>query len=158
MNNLRINDFRTATLPSGVICLFNHTLYKARISEEKKKRKKKSLKLSTSHSFKSLVSHIPSILNLGGFHSIYKCGIYLTREFCLLPSHMALVFPAFKRRPDAFPNVLMVLIVSSNEFLSPSSVISVSSAYCEILYSVSSIKNTFYILILSDHNGKYLYT
>ena len=71
---------------------------------------------------------------------------------------MALVFPAFKRRPDAFPNVLMVLIVSSNEFLSPSSVISVSSAYCEILYSVSSIKNTFYILILSDHNGKYLYT
>ena len=30
--------------------------------------------------------------------------------------------PAFKKRPDAFPNVLMVLTVSSNEFLSPSSV------------------------------------
>ena len=50
---------------------------------------------------------------------------------------MALVFPAFKKRPDVFPNVLMVLTVSSNEFLSPFSVISVSSAYCEILYSVS---------------------
>ena len=68
---------------------------------------------------------------------------------------MALVFPAFKKRPDAFPNVLMVLTVSSNEFLSPSNVISVSSAYCEILFSY---KDTFYMLILSDHNGKYLYT
>ena len=110
MNNLRINDFRTTTLPSGVICLFNHTLYKARISENL------SLKLSTSHSFKSLVNHIPSILNLGGFHFICNCGIYLNGEFRLLPSHMALVFPAFKKRPDAFPNVLMVLTVSSNEF------------------------------------------
>ena len=71
---------------------------------------------------------------------------------------MALVFTAFKKRPDAFPNVLMVLTVSSNEFLSPFRVISVSSAYCEILYSVSPIKNTFYMLILSDHNGKFLYT
>ena len=134
----RINDFRTATLPSGVICLFNHTLYKARIS------KNFSLKLSTSHSFKSLVNYIPSILNLGGFHSICRCGINLTREFCLLPSHIALVFPAFKKRPDAFPNVLMVLTVSSNEFLSPSSVILVSSAYCEILYSVSPKRYLLY--------------
>ena len=59
---------------------------------------------------------------------------------------MALVFPAFKKRPDAFPNVLMVLTVYSNEFLSPSNVISVSSAYCEILYSVSSIKIPFICL------------
>ena len=138
MNNLRINDFRTATLPSGVICLFNHTLHKARISEIV------SLKLSTSHSFKSLVNHIPSVLNLGGFHSICQCGIYLTGEFRLLPSHMALVFPAFKKRLDAFPNVLMVLIVSSNEFLSPSSVSSVSSVYCEILYSISPINIPLY--------------
>ena len=71
---------------------------------------------------------------------------------------MALVFPAFKKRPDAFPNVLMVLTVSSNEFLSPSSVISVSSAYCEKILFSFSYKDTFYMLILSDHNGKYLYT
>ena len=74
---------------------------------------------------------------------------------------MALVFPAFKKRPGAFPNVLMVLTVSSNEFLSPTSVISVSSTYCEEKEkkSPSPIKiNTFYILILSDRNGKYLYT
>ena len=58
---------------------------------------------------------------------------------------MALVFPAFKR-PDAFPNVLMVLTVSSNEFLSPSSVISVSYAYCETFYSVSPIKIPFICL------------
>ena len=59
---------------------------------------------------------------------------------------MALVFPAFKKRPDAFPNVLMVLTVSSNEFLSPSSVISVLSAYCEKIYSVSPIKIPFICL------------
>ena len=59
---------------------------------------------------------------------------------------MALVFPAFKR-PDAFPNVLMVLTVSSNEFLSPSSVvISVPSAYCEFFYSVPPIKIPFICL------------
>ena len=65
---------------------------------------------------------------------------------------MALVFPAFKKRPDAFPNVLMVLSVSSNEFLSPSSVISVSSAYCEFFLFSFSYKDTFYMLILSDYN------
>ena len=49
---------------------------------------------------------------------------------------MALVFPASKKRPDAFPNVLMVLTVSSNEFLSPSSVISVSSAHCDFFFNI----------------------
>ena len=98
---------------------------------------------STSHSFMLFVNQIPNILNLGGFHSICKCGIYLTREFCLLLSHMALVFPVFKKRPDVFPNVLMVLTVSSDEFSSPSSIISVSSAYCEILYTVSPMKILF---------------
>ena len=57
---------------------------------------------------------------------------------------MALVFPAFKERPGVFPKVLMDLIVSSNELLSASSVISGSSAYCEILYSVSPMKTPFY--------------
>ena len=82
----RINDFRTATLPSGVICLFNHTLYKARIS------KNFSLKLSTSHSFKSLVNHIPSILNLGGFHSNFRCGMYLMLLLVFDPNHITIVF------------------------------------------------------------------
>ena len=71
---------------------------------------------------------------------------------------MSLVFPAFKKRPDVFPNMLMVLTVSSNEFLLPSSVISVSSAYCDFFLFSFSYKNTFYNLILSEHNGKYLYT
>ena len=59
---------------------------------------------------------------------------------------MALVYPAFRKKPDAFPNVLMVLAVSSNEFLSPSSVVSVSSAYCNFFYSVSPIKIPFICL------------
>ena len=53
---------------------------------------------------------------------MFKCGIYLIGEFCLLPSHMALVFPAFKKRPDLFPNISMIFIVLSNEFLSPSNI------------------------------------
>ena len=132
----KTSDFRTATLPSGVIYLFNHILYSAFIC------KNLSQKLSSSHSFKLLVNQRPSILNLGGFQSICKFGIYLMGEFLLLwlSSHIALVFPAFKKSPDLFPNVLIILTVSSNEFLSPSNIISVSSAYCEILYSVSPIK------------------
>ena len=57
---------------------------------------------------------------------------------------MALVFSAFKERPGVFPKVLMDLIVSSNELLSASSVISGSSADCEIWYSVSPMKIPFY--------------
>ena len=102
----KISDFRTATLPSGVICLFSHTLYNAFIS------KHFSRKLSSSHSFKLLVNQIPNIFNLGGFQTICKFGIYLMGEFLLLPSHITLVFPAFKRRPDLFPNVLIILTVS----------------------------------------------
>ena len=58
-----------------------------------------------------------------------KCGIYLTSEFRILPSHMALVFPAFKHRPDLFQKSSMVLMVSSTE-LSPSSIISLYQNLC----------------------------
>ena len=147
----KISDFRTATLPSGVICLFNHTLYKAFIS------KNFSRKLSSSHPFQLLVNQIPCILNLGGFQSICKFGIYLMGEFLLLPSHIALVFPAFKKRPDLFPNVLIILTVSSNKFLSLSNIISVLSAYCEILCSVSPIKIPLIFLFCLNHSSKNFY-
>ena len=88
----------------------------------------------------SLVNQIPSILNLDEFHSMFKRGTYLIGDFHLLPSHMALVFPAFKKRPNFFPNISMIFIVLSNEFLSPSNIISISSAYCEILCSVSPME------------------
>ena len=64
----KINNFRTATLPNGVICLFNHTFYNDFISKNFLR------KLSSSHSFKLLVNQIPSIFNLGGFQSICKFG------------------------------------------------------------------------------------
>lgn len=86
-------DFRKATLPSGSICLFSNTLYEALTSENF------SRKISTLQSFKSIVNQIPRILIFGAFHFMCRCGIYLLGEF-LLPSHMALVFPVFKKRPD----------------------------------------------------------
>ena len=97
--------------------------------------------------------------DLGGFYSICKCGIHLAGEFCLLPSHIVLVFQTFEKRPDDFPNRLMVLTVSSNEFLSPASVISLPSAYYDFFNSVSPIKILFIFLfceiimaIISTHN------
>ena len=64
-----------------------------------------------------------------------------TCEFRVLPSHMARVFHAFKKRPvifskddvDGFNDRFKLM-------LSPSSTISVSSAYCEILCSVSPME------------------
>ena len=38
-----------------------------------------------------------------------KCGMYLIGEFRLLPSPMAMVFPAFKKGPDLFLKVSKVL-------------------------------------------------
>ena len=87
------------------------------------------------------VHQLPSTLNLGGYHSTCKCGIYLIGEFRLLLSRMALVFTAFKSIPDLFPNVSIILTIISNEILSHSNIFSVSSAYCGILFSVSPVEN-----------------
>ena len=62
---------------------------------------------------------MPRILNIVGFHTIFKCGIYFTLEYFLLPNHIASVLSAFKNRPDTFPNLLIAFIDFSNDFFSP---------------------------------------
>ena len=93
----KISDFRTATLPSGVICLFNHTLYNAFIS------KNFSRKVSSSHSLKLLLNQIPSIFKLGGFQFICKFGIYLMGEFLLLPSNYSTSLPRVQEETWLIP-------------------------------------------------------
>ena len=61
---------------------------------------------------------MPRILNIVGFHTIFKCDVYFTLEYFLLPNHMACVLSAFKNRPDTFSNLLIASIDFSNDFFS----------------------------------------
>ena len=123
----RTSDFKIATLPSGVMCLFVHILIvSANFSEY----------FIFSQFSKLFVNQIPSILNLGGFHFIPRCCIYLTTEFHLLPNQTALVFHAFICRPDFLPKLSITVTQLSNNSLSPAKRTSVSSTYCESVCSM----------------------
>ena len=71
---------------------------------------------------------MPRILNIVGFHTIFKCGIYFTLEYFLLPNPMACVLSAFKNRPDTFPNLLIAFADFSNDIFYPLFISCVSSA------------------------------
>ena len=89
----------------------------------------------SSQSIKVFENQIPIMFNLARFHSISKCGMYLTSELRLIPSLIALVLPAFKKSLNLFPVINRYHgFFKINEFLSPFNIMSVSSAYWKISF------------------------
>ena len=81
-----IKDLRTAILPKGVISLLSHIINKL-FTYWNFVSKFNRAQLS-----RSFVNHMPSILNLGGFHSNFRCGMYLMLLLVFDPNHITIVF------------------------------------------------------------------
>ena len=95
MNN--INDFRTTTLPIGVVDLFDQQLNKIFVS------KYLSKVFNFSISSKLHVNQRPRILNFGGFQFMSRWGSHLILELILLPSQTLFVLSVFNLSPDISP-------------------------------------------------------
>ena len=95
---------------------------------------------------------MPRILNIVGFHTIFKCSIYFTFEYFLLPTHMACVLSAFKNRPDTFPNLLIASIDFLYDFCSLHCSLVVCHLRIDIFVFYFVYPDSLDITIFSNHD------
>ena len=81
-----IKHLRIAIQPKGVIGLLSHIINKLFTSWNFVSKFNRAQLLG------SFVNHMPSILNLGGFHSNFRCGMYLVLLLVFGPNHITIVF------------------------------------------------------------------
>ena len=122
-----IKHLRRAIQPKGVIGLLSHIINKLFTSWNFVS------KFNRAQLSGSFVNHMPSILNLGGFHSNFRCGMYLVLLLVFDPNHITIVFSILIFNPGLFPKSSRIRIVSSNVLLFPFWNNSLSSANCDIL-------------------------
>ena len=140
-----IKDLRIAILPKGVISLLSHIINKL-FTPWNFVSKFDRVQLS-----RSCVNHMPRILNLGGFHSIFKCGMHLMLLLVFDPNHITIVSSILIFSPDLFPKLSRTRIVSSNVLLFPFWNNSVSLANWYFMFGLTD-NNPFNISVFFNHN------
>ena len=140
-----IKDLRITILPKGVISLLSHIINTLFTSW------KFVSKFNRAQLSRSYVNHMPSILNLGGFHSNFRCGMYFMLLLVFDPNHITIVFSILIFSPDLFPKSSRTRIVSSNVLLFPFWNNSVSSANWYFMFGLTD-NNPFNISVFFNHN------
>ena len=140
-----VKHLRIAILPKGVIGLLSHIINKLFTSWNFVS------KFNRAQLPRSFVNHIPSILNLVGFHSNFRCVMYLMLLLVFDPNHTTIVFSVLIFNPDLFAKSSRTLIVSSNVLLFPFWNNSVSSANWYFMFGLTD-NNPFNISVFFNHN------